>query len=189
MAETIHVVFDMDGVLVKYDPAVYADPACIWERPNAHYFLNLPADRKALVLARQMAREPGCEISVCSRTSRMISTAIGEEQYRDKRAWCDRVIRPQMEVRDVVVTQWRKEDAIAMSLGRDINRLDVLIDDFNSNLSGWEHAGGTAIKWLNGVNNVSSWQGASLDPKYMTLDQMVTTIIREAKRPYRDRHI
>lgn len=42
---------------------------------------------------------------------------------------------------------------------RELNKDLILIDDFNGNLLEWEKAGGVAIKYINGVNSESSWNG------------------------------
>lgn len=39
---------------------------------------------------------------------------------------------------------------------------DILIDDYNENLELWREYGGTAVKYLNGINNPYSWSGHRL---------------------------
>lgn len=41
-------------------------------------------------------------------------------------------------------------------------RYHILIDDFNPNLRNWEAAGGTAVKYINGLNSPESFNGLCL---------------------------
>lgn len=181
-ADPVHVFFDMDGVLVNYDPDTYRDPARPWERTGRHYFAHLDPDRRALALATALARQAWADVSVCSRTSRHTATPEGKEQLLDKRHWCEAHLVPYLRLTHTVISHTRKEDSATATLGRPLTATDILIDDFNTNLVSWEMAGGRAIKWLNGLNSAGSWPGTSIDPKTMTIDEMVTAVLREAHR-------
>ena len=37
-------------------------------------------------------------------------------------------------------------------LHRKLGKMDILVDDHTPNLKRWETAGGTGVKWLNGIN-------------------------------------
>ena len=37
-------------------------------------------------------------------------------------------------------------------LHRKLGKMDILVDDHTPNLTRWETAGGTGVKWLNGIN-------------------------------------
>ena len=52
----------------------------------------------------------------------------------------------------------------------------ILIDDFNPNLKAWRAAGGTAIKYLNGINTKESWDGI-----YITHEEAVIPGILDIK--------
>lgn len=51
-------------------------------------------------------------------------------------------------------------------------RTDILIDDYNNNLIEWENAGGTSIKYCNGINSPESWKGLCITEN-MTSEQIV----------------
>lgn len=182
MMDKVNVFMDMDGVLVQYDRAVYSDPSRPWEALGAHYFATLRPDQRALALARALDHEPWATVSVCSRTSSLTTSAVGREQFEDKRKWCRSILEPYVDIHHLIVTHWRKESAAEAALGRPLRTTDVLVDDFNENLTSWEAAGGRSVKWLNGENNADSWYGTSIDPTRMGADAMLTAILREAYR-------
>ena len=45
-----------------------------------------------------------------------------------------------------------KAEYVKKFLRRDITDKDILLDDYSLNLNEWEKAGGTGIKWYNGLN-------------------------------------
>lgn len=182
MMNKVNVFMDMDGVLVRCDHTAYDDPLRSWETPGAHYFATLEPDKRALALAYALDHEPWARVSVCSRTSSLTTSAVGREQFCDKRRWCRSMVEPYIDIRHVIVTPWRKESAAQAVLERPLRTTDVLIDDFNENLASWEAAGGRSVKWLNGENNADSWDGVSIDPTRMSLDDILTAILREAYR-------
>lgn len=183
MMNKVNVFMDMDGVLVKHDHEVYADPLRQWDTLGAHYFATLEPDKRALALAYALDHEPWARVSICSRTSSLTTSPIGREQFCDKRKWCRSMVEPYIDICHVIVTPWRKESAAEAALERPLRPTDMLIDDFNENLASWETAGGRSVKWLNGANNADSWDGVSIDPARMSFDGMLTAILREAYRP------
>lgn len=178
----VNIIFDMDGVLVPYDETAYTGPNPLFEQLHEHYFYKQPADMRAMACAQYAALEPWSNVYICSQTSRMISSDIGREQYIDKRRWCENHVYPYFEPNGVIVSHSRKEISAKVELGRELTPYDVLIDDFNENLIHWENAGGSAIKWLNGQNDAASWHGVSIDPEHMSIDTVLTLILRQAHR-------
>jgi hypothetical protein len=55
-----------------------------------------------------------------------------------------------------------KHSAITQLKGIELSKKDILVDDYNPNLLAWEVAGGTAVKYLNGINSPDSWYGYKL---------------------------
>ena len=45
-----------------------------------------------------------------------------------------------------------KAEFVETMLHRKLGKMDILVDDHTPNLTRWETAGGTGIKWLNGIN-------------------------------------
>ena len=62
------------------------------------------------------------------------------------------------------------------STARTLSKKDVLIDDWNPNLQMWEKHGGTAIKYLNGINSADSWAGLKITEE-MTADEIVEMLL------------
>ncbi|ANU44661.1 hypothetical protein ADH76_03145 [Enterocloster clostridioformis] len=79
----------------------------------------------------------------------------------DKHRWCDiHVPNIDKEHRIFVPCGIGKPEYIQKALRRAITEDDILIDDYSKNLTEWSAAGGTAIKWLNGINgNGGTFQG------------------------------
>ena len=90
---------------------------------------------------------------------------------RDKNIWLDRYL-PMIERKDRIFVPCggpTKAYAVEKHIGRRLDKRDILIDDFSVNLIEWQNAGGTGIKYLNGVNGTKgSWKGPkSSDPEEM----------------------
>jgi|GEM_PF-3137023 len=45
-----------------------------------------------------------------------------------------------------------KAEFVETMLHRKLGKMDILVDDHTPNLTRWETAGGTGVKWLNGIN-------------------------------------
>lgn len=177
----VNVFFDMDGVLVEYVDDGYKGDNPIFEQRGQHWFARQHADPRAIALARHVSCEPYAHVHVCSSISEPPTRSLGREQYDDKRDWLRRHLECVCVVDSAIIGARPKEQMAEMSLERDLTTTDVLIDDYNINLVRWESAGGRAIKYLNGINDAGSWSGDVLDPDYMSLDDMLTRIIRAAR--------
>ena len=55
-----------------------------------------------------------------------------------------------------------KNDAVEYIKDHELTRDDILIDDYNKNLTEWSQKGGTSIKYCNGINNPDSFEGIKL---------------------------
>lgn len=174
----LRVIFDMDGVLAVYDESGYVGKEPLFEKLGQHWFARCQRDARATVLMRAVAKEPYAQICVCSRISGSEDTAIGHEQAMDKRIWLARNVYPYNDVERAIISPLTKPRAFRTTFNRAPQPTDVLIDDYNDNLEAWVRAGGRAVKWVNGQNDASSWDGPSIDPDKMDVDSMLTTILR-----------
>lgn len=167
----IHIYFDMDGVLAKYDRNAYMeDPETherLFETKNKHYFRYVPADDKMTNVLFHLTDEihhqkSGIDIKthVISTLSKKSSAFI--EQYDDKVAWLRDNIK-NFPTEEFYPALGEKRDIAVLIRGKKLNTTDILIDDYNVNLKSWRDAGGTAIKYLNGVNSAESWDGPYID--------------------------
>lgn len=167
----IHIYFDMDGVLAKYDRNAYKeDPVTherLFETKNKHYFRYVPADDKMTNVLFHLTNKMHNQKSEIEIKTHVISTLSKKssafiEQYDDKVAWLGENIK-NFPTKEFYPALGEKRDIAVLIRGKKLNTTDILIDDYNVNLKSWRDAGGTAIKYLNGVNSAESWDGPHID--------------------------
>lgn len=170
MRPNINIFIDMDGVLAKYDRAAYEGNNPLWERRGAHYFRDLPAD-DYMIKAAKMLQDEDYNVIVISKLSQKYG--IDREQFYDKEAWLN-----DHGMRDFkfIWTRGSKSYVAKRRLGRNLGRTDILIDDYNWNLIDWESAGGTAVKYLNGINSKDSFNGPCIDPNKDDIDALINRL-------------
>ena len=155
------IYFDMDGVLASYDINGYIGEKPPFAQVGGHYFSTLSADPVAMGMFRTLYKEiPG---SVMVLTSVSFQRELRTEQTFDKIHW----LLDQFPDFDFgahfLSTSTEKRNIISNIRGMSLNRRDILIDDWNANLYAWTTNGGTAIKYLNGINSKKSWPGEFLE--------------------------
>ena len=174
------IYFDMDGVLAKYDFNAYN-----FSDPNGPlfltggYFRNRPPDLIALGLFKMCIQMFPYDTFVI--------TSIPDIKKKnnivmDKLYWL--IMRvPEFNIGTQFIGPVdRKMNFIEWIRGSSIDKRDILIDDYNKNLYGWMSRGGTAIKYINGLNSIQSWVGDYLDGtmfKSEDLFKILTNIIKE----------
>lgn len=137
--KTIYI--DLDGTAAEWRAA--ASPADLKKKG---YFATLRPTEIA-AFANDLAKNPACEAFI-------LSAYIPDTYaFDEKHEWSDRHM-PHFdhEHRLMVPCGINKAAFVMEALRRPLTKDDVLIDDYSVNLIEWEAAGGTAIKWLNGIN-------------------------------------
>lgn len=157
------IYFDMDGVLAKYDWDGYklnADGIMKFEEVGSHYFLHVEPDEVAINFFKLCLKNiPDDTYIITSVSSRQ---DIRFEQIIDKMTWLHSIV-PQFDVGSkFIAVSSNKRDFVTGIRGMSLNRTDILIDDYNPNLYKWLMTGGTAVKYLNGINSAESWKGQTL---------------------------
>lgn len=156
----INMFWDLDGVIFKYERAAY-----VGENPTyakAGYFRNREIDDDAYsLLERIRDNSPSCNINVLSRGSTRLNPIQRRNIIEDKKKNVAEAI-PWLDSSHVIITESSKVDEAIRFLGRSLSKNDVLIDDFNENLLLWQNAGGSAIKYLNGLNTPESYNGPKI---------------------------
>jgi 5'(3')-deoxyribonucleotidase len=70
-----------------------------------------------------------------------------------------------------------KRNAISKIKGMNLTKQDILVDDYKRNLVSWASAGGTAIKYINGINSVGDWPGLYIDKSKMKVVDIIKFIM------------
>ena len=155
---------DMDGVIALYDRFAYdrnngPEPnIALFEYEPAHYFRSCRPDNDALNILQDLLSIKTAHVFIMTSVAPHIPWAV-----EDKKIWL-RKHCPYIDIdkQVIIARQNKSEMALAKlnSLGIDnLNKLTYLIDDFNPNLFKWGEKGGTAVKYLNGINSPESWPG------------------------------
>ena len=154
------IYFDMDGVLATYDINGYIGVKPPFCQIGGHYFSTLSADSVAMEMFKTLYKEiPG---SVMVLTSVSLPRELRTEQTLDKIHWLLAQFPDFDFGAHFLSTSTEKRNIISNIRGMSLNKRDILIDDWNANLYAWTSHGGTAIKYLNGINSKQSWPGEVL---------------------------
>lgn len=180
---------DMDGVLVKYEKAAYTGDNPQYKRPGYHYFRSLKPDPRMLAVMNALLEKCRNEVEegekyennvfILTTVNNLGSIAL--EQINDKIEWLKEHV-PSFDTKNNFIASITDKRNLAEAIKFDKSHIsvngkilsidDILIDDYNPNLTQWQEAGGTAIKYNNGINDPNSFSGLNLDIN-MTSEQIV----------------
>lgn len=145
---------DMDGTLAEWNTSL---PKFAKEIFRPGYFKARPAYPMVTQAIRMLICSRAVEVFV-------ISSVIDEPHViADKNSWIDEHI-PELDYSHRIFCKCgeNKADKVRETTGR-FDGYCVLLDDYSVNLHQWEASGGTAIKFLNGINgNNGSWKGPTV---------------------------
>lgn len=175
--------FDMDGVLAIYERKAYPPESDLFRAHGQHYYATVQPDRTMREVVIKMIRS-GHRCHTLSTLSNKGDIFL--EQKRDKELWLENQINSQLKdlPADLLQTGYfhklcqhytgnnKQYIGEALSETGRLERTDILIDDYNRNLIAWENAGGTAVKYSNGINNPDSYNGFVITQN-MTADQII----------------
>lgn len=143
------VFFDMDGVLAEY-----RKDSTVEEMSVKGYFASLrPEWNMIKALIRLALDSDKLGFSVC------VLTKVYPTQFKysvsEKAEWRDEFLPELLDSEFIMVNGEKEEksEAIKNRLGCEIDSDCFLIDDYNYNLSDWMKNGGSAIKYVNGIND------------------------------------
>lgn len=134
----------MDGTVAEWRTAATMD-----ELNQPGYFRSLAPTEVAKV-AEQFAKEYPENVFI-------LSAVLTDDSKTEKSAWCDEHIPHVLSSHRLYVPYGSNKADFICELFRQecLNLDDILIDDHTPNLIEWRKAGGTAIKWLNGINGLN----------------------------------
>jgi hypothetical protein len=107
----------------------------------------------------------------------MNNGAIFNEHLHDKIFSLDKWV-PYIDIDHILISVTSKRDAVEYIMNHELTSNDVLIDDYNKNLNDWRNAGGTAIKYCNGINSPDSFSGPRISC-VQSIKSMIETLENE----------
>jgi len=166
------VFVDMDGFIAIYERWAYQPDitgTSPFENESYHYFATCKRDEYAYALIKEL----------CKRFDVYFLTTVPVTMpwhIKDKIAWIKKHV-PEIdpEKRLLVANSDKTEVIMVIMKLKKLSQNIILIDDFNPNLRAWRDAGGTAIKYLNGVNSPYSYDGIQISSK-TPLDEIIHII-------------
>lgn len=182
--KNITVWCDMDGVLAIYEPESYTGDHPRYLIPNEHYFATCLPDERIIKVLQHLTNIYHVKLNVISN----VHPTMKQEHSIDKRNW----LRTHMSFLDTGMHYYPvlvpKYEYVETKLHRSLRPTDILISDFNRDLEPWLAHGGTAIKYINQINNPDSFKGpcisTDLSVKRITnyLIDMITDISNPSER-------
>lgn len=176
------IYLDMDGFLAEYDYAIYMKKNPAWNDVGSHVFRDVKRDEFVYMVVNRLADVMQNDLyiltSVCG-----LNAEIRNEQIMDKMNWTAKYY-PQLNLCNFIACESDKRNVISKIKGFRLTKSDILIDDYKKNLFAWTEAGGTAIKYLNGINSVGCWPGTIIEhpmegvPMDVAADEAVGIILR-----------
>ena len=136
----MRVYFDMDGTIAKWRDV----PVEETRRPG--YYADLEPEVELLDFMRD-AMKCGENIYILS------SYYTDTRALLEKKKWLDKYL-PGISSSHCLFVPYgiNKAEFVETMLHRKLGKMDILVDDHTPNLTRWETAGGTGVKWLNGIN-------------------------------------
>lgn len=140
---------DMDGTLAEW-----RDIKSNSELYQKGYYESLKPNNCLLEEVKKLIKE-GKDIYI-------LSSFLSDSDYalKEKNIWLNKYL-PELPVQKRIFVPYG--DVKYKYLPSKITSFDYLIDDHTKNLLDWKEAGGTGIKFLNGINHIKGvWQGLLL---------------------------
>lgn len=145
----VRIFIDMDGTLAEWKNVKSND-----ELYQKGYYETLKPNKYILNETKKLIEE-GKDIFI-------LSSFLSDSNYAlsEKNKWLDKYLPELSSDKRIFVPYGEIKYKY---IPNEITVNDYLIDDYTKNLLDWKTAGGTAIKFLNGINHIKGvWQGLLL---------------------------
>lgn len=140
---TKRVYIDMDGTLCRFHDAEHQYIEQMWEEG---FYLNLQPFEKFLeAVSLCIDRNPDTEFFILSAVLETEPPFVEDEKCE----WLHRFL-PQIKDEQMIFVPAGTDKSAFIG---EIDKGCFLIDDYNKNLIQWQKSGGTAIKFINNINN------------------------------------
>lgn len=143
------IFIDMDGTLAEW-----RDIKSNSELYEKGYYESLKPNNFLLEEVKNLIKE-GKDIYI-------LSSFLSDSNYalKEKNLWLNKYL-PELPIQKRIFVPYG--DVKYKYLPINITAFDYLVDDHTKNLLDWKDAGGTGIKFLNGINHIKGvWQGLLL---------------------------
>lgn len=143
------IFIDMDGTLAEWKNIKSSN-----ELYQKGYYQSLKPNNYILEETKKLIRE-GKDIYI-------LSSVLSDSNYalKEKNIWLNKYL-PELPTEKRIFVPYG--DIKYKYLPSKITSFDYLIDDYTKNLLDWQKAGGTGIKFFNGINHIKGiWQGLLL---------------------------
>lgn len=155
---TRRIFVDMDGTLAKWNNVSTKD---LYEKG---YYRNLEPNQNLINEIKRLIDD--------REDVYILSSFLSDSEYAlvEKNLWLDEHL-PEISCDKRIFVHYgdNKKDYIING----VTALDYLIDDYTKNLLDWKEAGGTGIKFLNGINHTrKTWKGFLLKADNMFSDNL-----------------
>ena len=143
------IFIDMDGTLAEW-----RDIKSNSELYEKGYYESLKPNNFLLKEVKNLIKE-GKDIYI-------LSSFLSDSNYalKEKNLWLNKYL-PELPIQKRIFVPYG--DVKYKYLPSKITAFDYLVDDHTKNLLDWKDAGGTGIKFLNGINHIKGvWQGLLL---------------------------
>lgn len=155
----MRIFIDMDGTLAKWNNVEFEQ---LFERG---YFRNLDPN-KALIRDVEYLIDCGKDVYI-------LSAYLTESDHakREKQAWLNQYLPELSSEKQIFVPCGIGKAEYLKRMRFSITNNDYLVDDYTKNLLEWKAAGGTGIKFLNGINHTrGTWNGLMLKGTFDEID-------------------
>ena len=152
---------DMDGVVAVYDRAAFIenpDGTLPFMEPGIHFFSSRLPDNRIIDAYERLSKNH--DFLVLSNI--VDDPVVADEHKEDKKEWVKKYM-PYVDIeKQLYVIMEPKYKTAERLLNRKLEKTDILISDFKNDIYPWIEAGGTAIKYLNGINDPTSYTGPQI---------------------------
>ena len=161
---------DEDGVIAIYEPHAYrpspTNPNPAFFQPNVHYYKTVTPDNTIIQVYNELQKY----IPFYVLTNLTEEFPLWQEHKTDKIEWTHEhlpFLNMETQFHAIHIPKWQYAQKI---LQRPLCKSDILISDYNKDLFPWAQAGGTAVKYLNGINSKESYEGPHISNQWTISD-------------------
>lgn len=164
----MRIFVDMDGTLAEWKTATAFED--LFEEG---YFKSLMPHSNVVLALKSLIGEKGIEGFIDSHYLQDSRYAL-----KEKNEWVDSML-PEIPRANRIFSPCGTDKSVHVPGG--VKSTDILIDDYSPNLRIWEAAGGTGIKFMNGINGTKgTWSGARIS-KDDDVKKIIYTILQTMK--------